>query len=99
MRKALRTGEKYVTMSAFEKSMVNIARAFEKVDDRFRKIEDRLDRHEQILERIMKELQILSEGQKEIRKSIVNIEIGLSRYDRKLEELTLRVERLESKLK
>ena len=86
-------------MPAFEKSMVNIAHAFEKVDDRFRKIEERLDRHEQILEQIIKELRILSEGQKEIKKSILNLEIGLSKYDRKLEDLVARVERLEMKIK
>lgn len=84
MKKGLKkTTEKYVTENTFEKHMQNIAKSF--------------DRHEKVMQDILKELKQMHEENKYFRASISNLNLeGLS-YDRKIENLTIRVEKLESK--
>lgn len=84
MKKAVKkTTEKYVTESTFEKHMNNIAKSF--------------NRHEKVMEDILKELRQMHDENKYFRASIFNLNIeGLS-YDKKIENLNIRVEKLESK--
>jgi len=91
--------EKYVTETRFKKfertfegSMVSIAKSFERVDVS-------LQRHEKVLEKILGELVKMNEENKYFRASISNLNIEGSSYDRRIEHLTTRVERLESKIK
>ena len=77
--------EKYVTEKTFEKSMSSIAESFSQVNES--------------LEILIKEIRTIHEDNKYFRSSISSLNIeGLS-YDRKIENLTARVERLESKTK
>jgi len=93
MKKGVRkTNEKYVTEKTFEKSMVSIAKSFVRINEA-------LERHERVLEMILKELKNLRDDHREIRSALSNLEIGLLKYDRKLEDLTLRVEKLEMRIK
>ena len=86
MKKVIKkTAEKYVTENTFEKHMNNIAKSF--------------DRHEKVMEDILKELKQMHEENKYFRASVSNLSLeGLS-YDRKIENLNIRIEKLESKLK
>jgi hypothetical protein len=76
---------KYVTESTFEKHMANIAKSFDRVDT--------------TLESIIKELRDIKEEQKETRKDLASFASDVLRHDRRIEDLTIRVERLESKSK
>lgn len=72
--------------------MVSIVKSFARIDEA-------LERHERVLEMILKELKNLRDDHREIRSALSNLEIGLLKYDRKLEDLTLRVEKLEMRIK
>jgi len=91
-REVKKTTEKYVTEKTFEKSMEAIAKSFARV-------EESLEKHERVLDMILKELKNLRDDHREIQHTLSNLEISFSKYDRKLEDLTLRVERLEMKVK
>ena len=86
MKKGVKkTTEKYVTMSVFEKAMASIAKSF--------------DRHEKVLQDILQELRAMREDNKYFRNSISNLNIDGSSYDRRIEDLKGRVERLEMQIK
>lgn len=87
-----KTTEKYVTEKTFEKSMTNIAKSFAQVDES-------LELHSKILQDILKEIKQINEDNKYFRQSISNLNIDGSSSDRKIEDLTMRVERLEMKVK
>jgi len=75
--------EKYVTERTFEKHMGNIAKSFTRVDN--------------TLELIIKELHVIKQEQRETRKDLTSFASDVLRHDRRIEDLTIRVERLESK--
>jgi hypothetical protein len=81
---------KYVTEKTFEKHMGSIAKSFGRIDSS-------LERHEKVLIEILKQLKNINEESRYFRTSISNLNIEGSSYDRRIENLTLRVERLESK--
>ncbi len=83
-----KTTEKYVTEKTFEKSMKAIAKSFGRVDAS-------LERHEKVLQEILKEIKTIHEDNKYFRQSISNLNIDGSSYDREIEDLKIRVERLE----
>jgi septal ring factor EnvC (AmiA/AmiB activator) len=87
-----KTSEKYVKESTFEKSMRSIANSFEKVFSKF-------DNQNKILELVLKEVKNSREENKESRKSISNLNIDSVSYERRIEDLTFRVEKLESRNK
>ena len=85
-----KTTEKYVTRtmfkkfeSSFETNMANIARSFE--------------RHEKVMDHILKELQQMHEENKYFRQSISGLNSDGLSYDRKIDNLTVRVEKFETK--
>lgn len=85
MKKAVkRTTEKYVTEKTFEKHMQSIARSF--------------DRHGKVMQDILKELRQMHEDHKSSRSTLSNFVGDVSLHDRRIENLTMRVERLESKI-
>ena len=83
---------KYVTEKTFEKHMGSIARSIARIDSS-------LARHEQVMSAILKEIRAISEENKYFRQSIGSLYSDNSSHDRKIENLTMRVERLESKIK
>lgn len=76
-----KTTEKYVTEKTFEKSMGNIAKSFARQDD--------------ISEMILKEIKQIHEDNKYFKNSILDLNINGASCDRKIENLKVRVERLE----
>lgn len=81
---------KYVTESTFEKHMASIAKSFARV-------EESLKNQNLVTEMILKEIKAIHEGNKYFRDSISNLNTDGLSYDRKIENLTARVEKLESK--
>jgi DNA topoisomerase IA len=86
-----KTAERYVTgitfkkfESSFETNMANIAKSFE--------------RHEKVMDHILKELQQMHEENKYFRQSISGLNNDGLSYDRKIDNLNLRVEKLEAKM-
>ena len=84
--------EKYVTEKTFESNMTNIAKSFARV-------EESLKNQNLITEMILKEIRQIHEDNKYLRSSISNLNIDGLSYDRKIEDLKNRVERLETKIK
>ena len=84
--------EKYVTEKTFESNMTNIAKSFARV-------EESLKNQNLITEMILKEIRQIHEDNKYFRSSISNLNIDGLSYDRKIEDLKNRVERLETKIK
>jgi DNA topoisomerase IA len=83
--------EKYVTEttfkkfeSSFETNMTNIAKSFE--------------RHEKVMDHILKELQQMHEENKYFRQSISGLNSDGLSYDRRIDNLDLRVEKPEAKM-
>ena len=93
MKKVVKnSSSKYVTENTFEQNMQSIAKSFSRVDTA-------MERHEMVLQEILKEIRNIHEDNKYFRQSISNISIDNSSNDRKIENLTLRVEKLELKNK
>ena len=92
MKKSVKkTTEKYLTETRFKKfegifeqNMRSIARSFERIDG--------------VLELITKELRAIHEDNKYFRQSISGLNSDGISYDRKIENLTVRVEKLEAKI-
>jgi len=72
--------------------MTNIAKSFARV-------EESLKNQNLITEMILKEIRQIHEDNKYFRSSISNLNIDGLSYDRKIEDLKNRVERLETKIK
>ncbi len=91
-KQAKRTAEKYVTEKTFERNMASIAKSFTRVNQA-------LEEHGKILQQILGELKTMHEENKYFRASISNLNLEGSSYDRRIENLAMRVEKLESKSK
>lgn len=87
-----KTTEKYVTEKTFEKSMRSIAGSFSRVDVS-------LEMHGKVLQEILKEIKTIHEENKYFRQSISNLNIDGLSYDRRIDNLSVRLEKLESKSK
>jgi phage shock protein A len=84
MKKVVKNSkDKYVSESTFEKHMGNIAKSFNRVDD--------------TLEVIIRELRDIKDEQKGTRKDLASFATDVLRHDRRIEDLTIRVEKLEAK--
>ena len=64
-------------------------------DGVYENMKDGFDRHGKVLEGILKEIKAIHEDNKYFRQSISSLNIDGSSYDRKIEDLTMRVEKLE----
>ncbi len=84
------TATGYITETTFEKHMRSIANSFARVNNA-------LELHGKVLEEILKKIRNIHEDNKYFRESISSLYSDGSSYDRRIEDLTLRVERLESK--
>ena len=92
MKKVIKkTNEKYVTEKTFENSMANIAKSFARV-------EESLKNQNLVSEMMLKELKALHEDNKSIRGTLSGFVGDVSSHDRRIENLTIRVEKLESKI-
>ena len=94
-----KTTEKYVTIPIFEKAMTSIAKSFSKMDERFDKIDQRLIRHDKAFELIFKQMQIYAEEAREHRQIMASLIHTDIKQERDVEDLKIRVERLEAQLK
>ncbi|MFA5932223.1 MAG: hypothetical protein WC793_02500 [Candidatus Paceibacterota bacterium] len=101
-----KTTEKYVTIPIFEKAMTSIAKSFSKMDERFDKMDERFDkidqrliRHDKAFELIFKQMQIYAEEAREHRQTMASLIHTDIRQERDVEDLKIRVERLEAQLK
>ncbi len=94
MRKQVKTKgqESHVTMSAFEKAMASIAKSFSRMDDRF-------DRHDKAFTLILKQMQTFTEEAREHRQTMSSLMRSDVFQERAVEDLKVRVERLEMSLK
>ncbi|MCX6752348.1 MAG: hypothetical protein NTZ87_02500 [Candidatus Nomurabacteria bacterium] len=89
MKKAIKkTIGKYVTENTFEKHMGNIANSFARVDAS-------LETHEKVLQEILKEIKAIHEDNKYFRESILSLNTDGISCDKKINNLTVRVEKLE----
>ena len=84
-----KTTQKYVTESSIEKHMRAIAHSF----DSHGKI---LERHEDVLNMIVKELRNLHEDHKKMNDTLSGFVSEVYKHDRKINSLTMRVEKLEA---
>ena len=84
-REASKITEKYVSEKTFESSMLSIAQNFMRI--------------EESLGMIVKELKNLHEDNKYMRQTLSSFTSDVSRHDRKISNLDVRVEKLELKSK
>ena len=83
--------EEHVTMSVFEKAMESIAKSFDRIDTR-------LASHDRAFESILNELKSIHDDNKHFRESFLNLNREEVIRDRNVEDLRIRVERLEKKI-
>ena len=109
MKKEIKTHPKYLTESTFEKHMRSIAHSFEaqnkilvehgeilvKHGKMLAEHGEVLGRYEGILELILKEIKALREDYKKTNDTLSGFVSDVSRHDRKINNLTVRVEKLE----
>ncbi len=79
------SNEKYVTEKTFEKAMVSIAKSFDRVDRSF--------------ELVLNEIQKISQDNREYKKRALENDITMISHDKKINDLIVRVEKLEAKVK
>lgn len=80
-----KTSPKYLTEKTFEKHMQSVAKSFAD--------------NAEVMTLILKEIRTIHEENKYFRASVSNLNIDGLSYDRKIENLTMRMEKIESKLK
>ena len=83
-----KTSPRYVTESTFEKHMRSIAKSFAAQAET-------LVSHGQVLQTILKELVAMREDSKYNRNTLLSFVGNISSHDRKINNLTVRVEKLE----
>ena len=88
---AAKKPEKYLTEPVFEKHMASIAKSFGAVDER-------LDRHEKTIEIVVKGVRSLQESNAEIKRDIQDFIHHTGIHERRIDNLTERVEKLEKKV-
>ncbi len=93
------TGEKYVTETVFERSMMAIAKSFIHVDERFNKIDERFDRMDKAFEILIKGFQTFQQEAHDHRLAMSALTHSDVKHERKIDELFERVEKLEAKVK
>jgi len=99
MKDAKKTKEKYVTMLVFEKAMASVARSFSKVDERFDKMDERFDKHDGAFTLILKQMHTFTEEAREHRQTMSSLMHTDIKQERIIEDLKIRVERLEMRVK
>ena len=99
-------GKEYLTLGIFEKHMGSIARSFHAVDGRFKSIDERfngiderLDRHEKVFETILYGIKNLHEDNKYMKSTLTGFVRDISVHGQRIDDLTIRVEKLEKKVK
>lgn len=91
-KNVLKSEPKYVTMSAFEKAMGSVSRSFSK-------IEEKLGKHDEAFTLILKQMQIFTEEAREHRQTMSSLMHSDISQERQVEDLKIRVERLETRIK
>ena len=86
-----KTTAKYVTMSAFEKAMSSIAKSFSRMEERF-------TQHDKAFELLFKQMQVYTEEAREHRQTMSSLIHTDVKQERDVEDLKIRVEKLESKI-
>ena len=101
--KTIKREPKYLTekkFQAFEKTfeqyMGSIARSFSKIDEN---INERFDRHDKAFDLILKNMQIFTEEAREHRQTMAGLMHTDVSQERTIEDLKIRVERLETRIK
>lgn len=94
-----KTTEKYVTSTKFqafeknfEKHMTNIAKSFSRIDERF-------TRHDKAFELIFKQMQVYTDEAREHRQTMSSLIHTDVKQERAVEDLRVRIERLEMQIK
>ncbi len=103
---AKKTREKYLTENrfrkfenSFESNMRSIAQSFARVDESLLSINKTLLTQQEVLQVMLKEIKAIHEDNKYFRENISNLNIDGISYDKKISNLTIRVEKLEVKSK
>ena len=92
MKKIIPKKERYVTEPVFEKHMGSIARTLEK-------IEGKLENHDKIFNTMLNQMKTMQEEGKEHRLSMSSLMHTDIRHERTIDDIIIRVERLEKKVK
>ncbi|MBI2627402.1 hypothetical protein HYW72_00540 [Candidatus Nomurabacteria bacterium] len=76
---------------------IMVAKGFENTatTNDIKNIDKKLDQHDKIFELMIKELRAIHEDNKYFRENILNVNADSLSYDRKINNLTVRVEKLE----
>ena len=98
MKKILKK-EKYVTEPLFEKHMGSIARTLSKIESRLGKIDEKLENHDKAFTLLLNQMKTIQEEGKEHRLSMLSLTHSDIRHERTIDDILIRVERLEKKIK
>lgn len=90
---------KYTTIVEFEKAMASVAQSFYREDKRSDEFEKILNQHEKAFIVTMKEIQAFREEMKEYRQTMSSLMHTDIKQERNVEDIKIRVERLEMKVK
>lgn len=100
MRKAFKkTSEKYLTERKFQKFETSFESNMRSIAQSFDRLDASLKTQQEILQIMLKEIRAIHEDNKYFWESISNLNTDGSSYDRKIDNLTVRVEKLEMKAK
>ena len=95
MKKSTKTAPKYVTESTFEKHMRSIAKSFTAQAQTLEAHGKMLASHGQVMGLILKELKAMREDNKYTRGISTSVASDVLSHDHKIENLTVRVEKIE----
>ncbi len=96
MKKIMVKQEKYLTEKKFKKFEGSFDTSMRAIAHSFAKVDENLAKHGKVLDILLKEVQAMHEDNKYFRQSVSTLYTDGSSHDRRIENLTMRVERLES---
>ncbi|MEK9181635.1 MAG: hypothetical protein AAB786_01305 [Patescibacteria group bacterium] len=82
-----------------DKLAIMVAKGFENTTYEIKSVNEKLDRHDKVFHLIMKELKAMNDDRKYFKENISSLNSDGLSYNRKIENLTMRVEKLESNTK
>ncbi len=83
----------------FEKAMASIARSFSKMDQRFDQIDQKFNQHDRAFTLILKQMQTFTEEAREHRQTMSSLIRTDISQEKDIDDLKIRVERLETQMK
>ena len=100
MKKSVKkTTEKYLTENKFQKFEKTFEGSMRSIAGSFARVDASTEEHQKVMQLMLKEIIAIRDDNKYFRENILSLNTDGSSYDRRIDNLNMRVEKLESKIK